>query len=232
MKSQSFDLNPERPPQIEEFGLRRFDEDAPEYQNYCRASKDWLIASQLVGQGFPIRHSFKSIALSECPILWQESHGKISSKIGKGAIFALNGDRGLGKTQLATHIAQGLLKSRGDGKAFESKDVKYSVGIDLIRKIRSTWKKSTDESEHQAVRAFTEPRYLVIDEFSELRGDKEWDAPLFTNLIDRRYGANRDTIIIGNFKTSEISGVLGDSVASRMRECGGIIELKGESFRK
>jgi DNA replication protein DnaC len=71
---------------------------------------------------------------------------------------------------------------------------------------------------------------LVIDEAQE-RGGTPWEDRILNHIIDRRYAAMIPTIIIANAKPDALVASLGESIADRMRETGGIIEITGTSHR-
>lgn len=216
--------NYSNPPKIEDFGLKNYDLNDPRYREFEEAFRQFTYGERLVELGFPPRHSFKNVKIEESPKIWQESLLKIESRIGKGLLCALVGSRGCGKTQMAVSIVKRKFN-------IPKPSVRFSTALQLIRDVRSTWRKGSVESEDQAISRFENPKLLIIDEFSEIKGD-DLDGQLFTNLIDTRYNNLLDTIIIGNIQAADVPRAVGPSIISRMNECGGIIELKGESFRK
>lgn len=216
------------PPKIQDFGLQSYDENHPRYLDFIRATKEWEHSKIMTELGFPDRHCFKEIDFLASPEAWRLAYEKIKAHLGKGLLCALLGDRGLGKTQLAVTVAKEVSKPRHGHAPVK---IRYSTAVDLIREVRSTWKKSSKESEDQVVDRYRNAGFLIIDEFSEIKGD-DMDKTLFTNLIDARYNSRRDTILIANLEPGDVPIALGPSITSRMNECGGIIELKGKSFRE
>jgi len=174
--------------------------------------------------GFPVRHVETDSKFEE------GSESKkvlelIKSKIGSGLLLALVGSRGCGKTQISVEVAKTVLN------ASEGNPVRYLKLVDLMIDIKATWRKSAEQSTDSILNQLKKVKLLVLDEVAEIKGD-EWERQLFVNLIDHRYDNKLDTLILGNFKKIEVDQALGASISSRMNECGGIIELKGESFRK
>jgi DNA replication protein DnaC len=51
------------------------------------------------------------------------------------------------------------------------------------------------------------------------------------DLIDRRYGALRTTVLATNLRAAEFRARYGERVADRIRECGRYLEIDGESMR-
>ena len=66
----------------------------------------------------------------------------------------------------------------------------------------------------------------------EVRGETEFENRVLDNLVDLRYDAGLDTILISNQTREEFGKPLGLTIISRIHESGDIIECKWESFRK
>lgn len=175
-------------------------------------------------------------AQAECPKLHTERlggvegpkewHGLLESlagKVRKGFLVALTGERGTGKTQLAVNLihlaAQIPCRCR------------YIVAAELFRDIRRTFS-SRDENERDVVEKFCEPRLLVIDELHQ-RAGTEWEHDTLVNIIDARYREMKATLMITNHMESQaFSNMVGDSIASRLLEAGGVITCSWPKFRK
>ncbi len=54
---------------------------------------------------------------------------------------------------------------------------------------------------------------------------------MLNRIIDKRYGLERDTLLIGNVLPSGLPKALGDSIMSRARETGGVLECPWPGFR-
>ena len=81
------------------------------------------------------------------------------------------------------------------------------------------------------MREYSAPQLVVFDEIS-IRAETKWEDDAFFSVINKRYAAVRDTILIGNFtSTSELVANIGASIASRLQETGGVIECNWPSFR-
>jgi DNA replication protein DnaC len=89
---------------------------------------------------------------------------------------------------------------------------------------------ATTGGEMPLIRDLSAVGLLVIDEIQE-RADTQFEDRTLTNLIDARYYGMRPTILIGNLRPSEFAARIGSSIASRIRETGGVIEFNGPSFR-
>ena len=78
---------------------------------------------------------------------------------------------------------------------------------------------------------FTGPNLLVIDELA-VRGETPYEDRVLTHILDSRYDAKRDTILISNQEPQNFTAIIGDSIRDRMHETGGIIECTWDSFRR
>lgn len=106
----------------------------------------------------------------------------------------------------------------------------YTTAMGLFLDIRSTYGRGSG-SEKEIIERLCVPQLLVIDEIQE-RSNTDWENRILTHIIDQRYAALRDTIIIGNLTTETLSSTLGASFTDRLYECGLIVECKWRSFRK
>lgn len=130
---------------------------------------------------------------------------------GRGAILILIGDRGTGKTVMATYWA-GVL---GFGL--------YTKAFDLFGSVKKTYHEDSKVREHEVLDRYRRADLLVIDEVQE-RKESEWENTLLTHLIDKRYDALKPTIVIANLKPEALDASLGPSIIRRVKETGGIIE--------
>ncbi len=151
---------------------------------------------------------------------WLKVDGRLKARAGSGFIIALCGPRGTGKTQLAGSLARFCA---GSGRS-----VIYKTAMSIFLDIQATFggKGSTEK----VLSALTAPKVLIIDEAQE-RGETPWEDRLLGHLIDRRYGAMRDTLLLSNQTKVEFLKSIGDSVASRIVETGGIAVCDWPSYR-
>lgn len=141
--------------------------------------------------------------------------------LGKGMLVALIGGRGVGKTQIACEAA---LKNEQLGKTSL-----YSTAFELLVRIKSSYR-SNSETEAEIIAEYCKPSLLIIDECHEQSGT-DFENKIITFIIDKRYGAMKDTILISNASKRDFDLSMGDSIISRMQETGGIIECNWGSFR-
>ena len=162
---------------------------------------------------------------------WGRTLDRLTGIIGSGVMIGLCGNRGTGKTQLAAHLIRERLRRydpdivRGSGAP-----PRYCRAMEIFLDVRACFKTAASVSERDAIRGYISPCMLVIDEMQE-RGETAFEDRLLTYIIEVRYAEMRDTIIISNQTPAEFSKQIGVSAASRMREAGGMVECKWESFR-
>jgi len=163
---------------------------------------------------------------------------------GNGAVIALVGPRGTGKTTLTAQIAVSLAwaweKFHGSIAKLESRERPPILGLAEYRKLVSITEilkpLYSDHGTIAAEKLIGERErlcgcgLLVIDEKHEVN-DLSVANRILTDLIDRRYARRRDTIIISNESADEFRRSTNDSVISRITEHGETLECKWPSMR-
>ena len=183
-----------------------------------------LIETPFLSCGIGDRHN-KKIPL--IPSGWLDELRNLTDMLGNGVVAALVGPRGTGKTQMAAHAMRYAIE-RDPGNAMSA--TRYCNWCGIVRKIKGTFGKNNGPTEETIIADLVKYRLLVIDEVHEGNG-REFEAGLFTAIIDARYRAMKDTILISNQDKAAFTAHVGPSVSDRMREGGGIISMKWESFR-
>lgn len=156
---------------------------------------------------------------------------------GKGAIIALLGERGLGKTSVAAQFAIRKAWSNyeaslvGTGKREHVIYRKCIRIVDRYKPLFADFGCTDSESLRQSLEFLCrEQEHLVIDEVGEC-DDMKYKRAVLTDLIDRRYSAKRDTILIANQAAEVFAQTIGDSILSRLTQYGAIISCKWPTFR-
>lgn len=141
---------------------------------------------------------------------------------GRGLMAALVGTRGNGKTQLAVELMKLTTARR--------QSARFTTAVGFFIKVKATFRREAAASEEEVMLEFLRPHLLVIDEF-EKRADTVWENNLVFELLNRRYNALKDTVLIANDTKSQFDAYVGDSVVSRINETGGVLECTWTSFR-
>ena len=123
---------------------------------------------------------------------------------------------GTGKTM----IACGLIHTLGTGK--------YVRAADMARHIRDGFK--TQEPEASIIKSYTSPKVLVIDELG-LQADTDHEFRILSEIIDRRYGDMKPTVLISNLTPDKIANQLGTGAWDRISSNVEIITLVTKSKR-
>jgi DNA replication protein DnaC len=187
---------------------------------------DYLLAATR-RRGFPERHVRAHAAkLRQDEPRFVEALAQLSAAP-PGAIVALIGPRGTGKTQLA--VASAIPQFQADAWN-DDKFPLYVKLADVFREIRDTYRDNSIDSEIRVFARYRTPPLLVIDEAHE-RAETEFENRTLTQIIDARYDALRQTIIIANLTRAEMAKSMGPSIVSRLHECGLVIDCDWPSFR-
>lgn len=152
---------------------------------------------------------------------WWAKMEKVCGKMGSGALLALLGNRGTGKTQAAVAAMQYT--------AHRGHPCFYCKAMEVFLEVRATYARP-DRAELEVIKKYQEPRLLVIDEVQQ-RGETDFENRILAHLIDKRYDAMVDTIIIGNLTPEAMAERLDPSIVDRLRETGGVVVFEWESFR-
>lgn len=145
-----------------------------------------------------------------------------NDRAGRGLVFI--GAPGTGKSHLAAAIALHLI----DGKRW----VQYISCMSLIRAVRDTWRSDSEESEAKVLRRFGhEVDLLLIDEVGVQYGTDSEQNILF-EILDRRYGEMRPTVILTNQKRDGLKKYVGDRIYDRLTETSRMVVFDWPSYRR
>ncbi|HTK95568.1 MAG TPA: ATP-binding protein [Terriglobales bacterium] len=161
-----------------------------------------------------------------------------------GLLFV--GDIGVGKTHLAVGILKLLVRDKGIGCLF------YDYR-ELLKDIQNSFNPSVEATEMDVLRPVFDTEVLLIDELGAVKPtDWKWDT--ISDIINRRYNAQKTTLFTTNFPDEAESGsgstdlrsrsaaeranrreTLGDRITERMRsrlhEMCKLVEMHGDDFR-
>jgi DNA replication protein DnaC len=139
---------------------------------------------------------------------------KLKEAFRNGYLVVLCGPRGTGKTQLAVEVIK-----HTSAKFYSSRFVSFFRYCQHMKECFDN--RSMRESE--VMTEYVRPTTLVIDEVGKVSGT-EWSQSVLFNLVDRRYNALKDTILITNHTEADLSKEIGASVMRRAAETGGAID--------
>jgi DNA replication protein DnaC len=144
---------------------------------------------------------------------------KKHKKNGTGLIFS--GLPGTGKSHLAAAILQGVMPDNAG---------LYITCMGLIRAVRGTWRKDSEQSESEVLRNFCNVPLLVLDEIGVQYGTDGEQTILF-DVLDRRYREMRPTILLTNQATAGFKEFIGERSFDRLVETSRWVPFDWESYR-
>lgn len=151
---------------------------------------------------------------------------------GKGAIVALVGDRGMGKTTIAAQLI--IERALNESLLPWHRRPPYRKLTKLIAFFKPIFSDFGSRDGEALIRRHEslckDHPLLVIDELHDCEEQKVKNRFL-TDTLDKRYANLVDTIVISNQTPEEFIETTSDSVISRIKEHGRIIHCTWESWR-
>lgn len=141
------------------------------------------------------------------------------AKKGEGLIFS--GMPGTGKSHIAGAILQGLLPGQVG---------MYTTCMNIIRSVRGTWRKDSEQSETEVLRTYTSVPLLVVDEIGVQYGTDGEQTILF-DVLDGRYRNMRPTILLTNQDRAGLKSFIGERAYDRLTETSRWIPFDWASYR-
>lgn len=180
----------------------------------CQAQREeQAVQERLHRQGVPLN-------LLACTLdNWQpanehdETHLSVVRKyvsLRKGFLVHL-GDLGTGKT----HLAVGVM--RYESSAF------FVTQADLLDMLRLIYRDRTSQDPVERCRRVA---LLVLDEMGLSAGGRD-ELPLLHRILDYRHGEQKPTILTGNLSWVELTKVIGERLADRLKESAAKILIFG-----
>jgi DNA replication protein DnaC len=130
----------------------------------------------------------------------------------RGQSIVMCGNTGTGKTHLACAIAHTVIE--------QGAEAVYATASRAFRSVKDTYRRDAELSETEAIKRFTYPDLLILDEIGVQYGSDSEKNILF-DIINERYERLLPTILISNLSLENLAGYVGDRVLDRMKENGG-----------
>jgi len=142
----------------------------------------------------------------------------------QGRCIIMGGVPGTGKTHALCAIVNYVLR--------KGSEARYTTMESMLELVKNTYHEGSSVTERQAVEAFTKVDLLAIDEIGRAMMT-EHTKKTFQHIIDTRYRACRPTAIATNLDRRGFESVVGEAMASRLREAGGkFLTFGWESLRE
>lgn len=133
------------------------------------------------------------------------------------------GSVGTGKTHLASSIIQEL---------YDKKSVRMIRVIELIRILKETWQRGSENTERDVIEYFGGIDVLILDEVG-IQFGSETERMFMFDIINTRYDNMLPTILISNLDINNLKEILGEQAVDRLREDGGnVLVFNWDSQRK
>lgn len=140
----------------------------------------------------------------------------------QGSFMVFGGDPGTGKSHLAIATTPSVM-SRGTAM--------YVRAADVIRRVRATWRRDSEQTEEDVITLFgRDLDLLIVDEVGVQRGTEDEQMILF-DVLDRRYAELRPTILLTNLSGKAFSEFLGPRIMDRLRERAVFVPFRWDSYR-
>lgn len=167
---------------------------------------------------FVVNNEGQHKALEAC----KQFVGDVSNSRPANNMFLI-GSVGTGKTHLASSIIQEL---------YDTKRVRMIRVIELIRILKETWQRGSENTERDVISFFGEIDVLVLDEVG-IQFGSETERMFMFDIINTRYDNMLPTILISNLDINNLKEILGEQAVDRLREDGGkVLVFNWESQRK
>lgn len=139
----------------------------------------------------------------------------------KGKSLILSGAPGTGKSHLATAILQALMPGHCG---------LYSTCMGVIRHVRGTWRKDSEQSETEVLDIYGTVPLLVLDEIGVQYGTDGEQTILF-DVLDRRYRDMMPSIFLTNQDKKGLKQFIGERTFDRLTETAKWVPFDWASYR-
>lgn len=208
---------------------QRTEREAAEKRAEEELRRQRILESRLDRAGIPLRFrgktldSFVAETAEQCHAL--EVARRFVADFGRhmeqGSTAVFSGMPGTGKSHLAIAIAQAVMGST---------TVLYAGALDVVRMIRATWSRDSEQSERAVLDMLGSVGLLVMDEVGVQYGTDAEKVLLF-DVINRRYQDMMPTILLTNLDATGLREYLGDRAFDRIREVGVWVPFAWRSHR-
>lgn len=140
---------------------------------------------------------------------------------GEAKNLILTGKPGTGKSHLCCAVINSL---------FATHHVRRIDLPALVREIRATWAKGSEDTEDDVIHEYGRLDLLILEEAGTGTGSEDEKSRIFS-VLNMRYEWCLPTVIVTNLGLDALKSELGDRVIDRLREGGALVPFDWESAR-
>lgn len=181
-------------------------------------------------RGFPRLHTDRVRDIGQAMDADREmAHKRVWKSVRARGMVMLTGDRGRGKTHLATLVACEWLSWGFGGNG----QPRYWRLADLFADQKAWFDRKHDPLGNRISEPLAIARecgLLVLDELQERIGS-DWEQAELVRCLDTRYAEGLPTLLITNRTPEQAAGIVGVSAIDRMKEGGALIECRWNNMR-
>lgn len=176
--------------------------------------------------GFPPLHAERMGLRGGCELDDQrkKAWAALIEAVQRRGTVLMHGDRGGGKTQLATML--GVLWWKNGYTRHGA--ARYWTANGLLDEQRAWFRKADGDGPLWTAK---DCGLLVLDEINEIRSDTQFGVSEIVGVIDYRYGRAYPTVMLTNLKPQAVADVIGWSVLDRIKDRGAVIECNWNNYR-
>lgn len=212
------------PPPIDPIALAREERLQVEREAQRKADADRVFGRLMKSSNVPARYAVEAWNTDALPAdaaaIADVKMNRLREVARPGTIVAVIGPRGTGKTHMVCCLVREVCTS--------GQSAIYMDAMDYLLAVRSTYGGKGEEKQVENDHATVD--LLVLDEMQE-RGETAWEDRMLTRLVNKRYAANKITILLSNQDRATFSERVGESIASRIEDGGGVIVCDWQSVR-
>lgn len=146
-----------------------------------------------------------------------------TERLESGGGLIMQGKPGTGKTHLACAVANTVIANGSTAR--------FITVMQLVRLVRSTWKRDSEQSEDDVLKAVIGYDLLIIDEIG-VQYETESEKLILFDVLNGRYENVKPTILLTNLVGQELNACIGERNVDRIQEGGGTtISFTWDSYR-